>query len=70
MIKRFRAIRKPVKRKREKVGRNELCPCGRLMKYKFCCLPKIQEQERNNIIAMREIKRKIKNARQRKTPKI
>ena len=64
MIKRFRAIRKPVKRKREKIGRNEICPCGSLMKYKYCCLPKKRRQEQKQVIVYREIHREIKNVRQ------
>jgi len=27
----------PIKRKNEKVGRNDLCPCGSGLKYKRCC---------------------------------
>jgi uncharacterized protein YecA (UPF0149 family) len=29
-------------RKKQKVGRNELCPCGSGIKYKKCCLRFIQ----------------------------
>ncbi|MBX4216218.1 SEC-C domain-containing protein [Candidatus Parcubacteria bacterium] len=27
-------------RKKKKIGRNQACPCGGFLKYKFCCLPK------------------------------
>ncbi len=27
----------PITRKQEKVGRNDLCPCGSQKKYKKCC---------------------------------
>ena len=27
----------PIKRKEEKIGRNDLCPCGSGKKYKNCC---------------------------------
>ncbi|ACN15759.1 SecA [Desulforapulum autotrophicum HRM2] len=30
-------VKKPVKRAQEKVGRNDLCPCGSGKKYKKCC---------------------------------
>jgi preprotein translocase subunit SecA len=29
--------KKPVQRKEDKVGRNDLCPCGSGKKYKYCC---------------------------------
>ena len=29
-----------IKRKREKIGRNTLCPCGSKKKYKKCCISK------------------------------
>ena len=32
--------------KSNKIGRNELCPCGSRIKYKFCCLKKVQEFEK------------------------
>ena len=69
-IKRYRAIRKPIKGKRKRTGRNETCPCGSLMKFKYCCLPKKRRQEQKQVIAYRELREEIKNARQRKTPKI
>jgi preprotein translocase subunit SecA len=31
------SIRVPIKRKEQKVGRNDPCPCGSGKKYKFCC---------------------------------
>ena len=31
------AVKKPVKRKAEKIGRNSPCPCGSGKKYKKCC---------------------------------
>jgi preprotein translocase subunit SecA len=31
------AIKKPVKRESEKIGRNDPCPCGSGKKYKKCC---------------------------------
>lgn len=30
----------PFKRTEPKIGRNQLCPCGSLKKYKHCCLNK------------------------------
>ena len=33
------AVKKPVKRRQEKVNRNDLCPCGSGKKYKKCCMP-------------------------------
>ena len=30
-------VKKPKKREAEKVGRNDLCPCGSGKKYKKCC---------------------------------
>ena len=27
-----------------KIGRNELCPCGSGLKYKKCCIDKSQDQ--------------------------
>lgn len=30
-------IKKPVRRKEKKIGRNDLCPCGSGKKYKDCC---------------------------------
>ncbi len=31
------AQKKPIERKEEKIGRNDLCPCGSGLKYKQCC---------------------------------
>lgn len=31
------------------VGRNDLCPCGSGKKYKKCCLPKDQQEERETL---------------------
>ena len=31
------AQKKPIERKGEKIGRNDLCPCGSGLKYKQCC---------------------------------
>ena len=30
----------PVRREQEKIGRNEVCPCGSGKKYKKCCMKK------------------------------
>ncbi len=30
---------------RRKIGRNERCPCGSGVKYKRCCLSKLQTME-------------------------
>jgi uncharacterized protein YecA (UPF0149 family) len=30
----------PFKRDKPKIGRNQLCPCGSLKKYKHCCINK------------------------------
>lgn len=32
--------------KSEKIGRNDLCPCGSGKKYKRCCLDKQNQQEK------------------------
>ncbi len=32
----------PFKRDVPKIGRNSLCPCGSLLKYKHCCINKKQ----------------------------
>lgn len=34
----IRRSRRPLVRVHEKIGRNELCPCGSGKKYKHCCL--------------------------------
>lgn len=39
---RFSEMALPYVRETEKVGRNDLCPCGSGKKYKKCCLPKEQ----------------------------
>lgn len=36
-----------------KIGRNQLCPCGSKMKYKYCCLKRIEEQTRIKLETMR-----------------
>ncbi len=59
----FRSKRVPIKRKREKTGRNEICPCGSLMKYKYCCLLKIQNQEQGQMAAIHKMQQKIKGKR-------
>ena len=43
-------------RKEIDVGRNKLCPCGSKIKYKKCCLKKMEENERIRIQLMREVK--------------
>lgn len=43
-------------RKEIDVGRNRLCPCGSKIKYKKCCLKKMEENERIRIQLMREAK--------------
>jgi len=35
------AVKKPVKRAEEKIGRNDPCPCGSGKKYKQCCVHKL-----------------------------
>ena len=32
------------------VGRNDLCPCLSGKKYKKCCLPKDQQEERETLV--------------------
>ncbi len=34
-----------VKQKQEKIGRNDLCPCGSGKKYKKCCMMKKHETQ-------------------------
>jgi len=43
-IKSARAVRKPIKRTHRKRGRNELCRCGSMMRYKHCCWQKDKNQ--------------------------
>ena len=35
--------------KSQKIGRNELCPCGSGKKYKRCCLEEDEKNERKNV---------------------
>lgn len=35
--KRFYRHTKPFRRKKPRIGRNDICPCGSKEKYKFCC---------------------------------
>ena len=34
----FDRKRQPIRRNNQKIGRNQLCPCGSGKKYKKCCL--------------------------------
>lgn len=36
----------PIVKGYKSIGRNEICPCGSKMKFKFCCLNKIKAKER------------------------
>ena len=62
-IKLARAVPKSFKRTHRKTGRNELCQCGSLMKYKYCCLLKIQNQEQEQMVAIHKMQQKIKGRR-------
>jgi hypothetical protein len=44
---------------REKEGRNSPCPCGSKLKYKKCCLKKIENSIQLKITISRSIKKKI-----------
>lgn len=46
--------------KKEKIGRNDLCPCGSGQKYKKCCLGKPKHQIKNKVPfpVLKELKRK------------
>jgi len=45
-------------KREEKIGRNELCPCGSGKKYKKCCLIK----ERENLIRQQEMRKIVEEA--------
>src|SRR5271167_4856984 len=47
----------------QKIGRNELCPCGSGKKYKKCCLPLSEPQVRSSPIAISPSKVKGQFAR-------
>ena len=34
---------KTIVNQQQKIGRNELCPCGSKIKFKHCCLKKVQQ---------------------------
>ncbi|HEC65196.1 MAG TPA: hypothetical protein ENI23_07880 [bacterium] len=46
-----------IKRSYEKLKRNSICPCGSNMKYKNCCLKKIQDQEQQAYMMIHHNKR-------------
>lgn len=37
---RYKAAHTPYIRKTPKIGRNDKCPCGSNLKYKYCCMNK------------------------------
>ncbi len=39
-------------RKSEKIGRNDLCPCGSKNKFKACCLPNFERMQANYLKAV------------------
>jgi hypothetical protein len=47
-------------RKKEKIGRNDFCPCGSGLKYKKCCLDKPKQQIKYNVPfpVLKELRRK------------
>ncbi len=54
-----------------KIGRNQKCQCGSNLKYKNCCLKKIQEQEKHQLQSMRisDIIRKNSEKKKKETIK-
>lgn len=46
----------------DRVGRNELCPCGSGRKHKYCHLQILQEMEQHAIMERNYLERKKKEA--------
>ena len=46
-----------IKRQCEKIKHNSLCPCGSNMKYKNCCLKKINDKSQQTYEMIHESKR-------------
>ena len=46
-----------IKRQHEKLKPNSICPCGSSVKYKRCCLKKIQNREQRTYEMIYESKR-------------